>query len=316
MKRVLVTGATGLVGGAVLRRLLREGYAVVMATSTAGVESRHPALTVVPFDLEAPIPAPALTETLAGCEAVVHAAARLPAGGALDRPENALTLFRLNTVGTVGLMEAASRLAVPAFVFVSTANLFAPAPDAPIDETTPPTPPDLYALSKLAGESAAALFGRSGATAFASLRISAPYGPGYRTRAVLPLFIERALANHPLTLMGSGGRRQLFTYAEDIATACLACIERRARGVFNIAGPASVSMRDLAGAVLAALPDSTSRIVLTGEPDPNEGRDRRLDLSRARRELGFVPAFDLHAGVRAMVAALVRAEPPPYTVTS
>ena len=313
MKRILVTGGTGLVGGAVVRRFLDGGAAVTLATSTPGVRSRHPALTVVPFDLGWEAPPQALLDTLAGCRAVVHAAALLPSGGLLRTPEGALHLYRLNAVGTLALMEAACRVGMDAFVFVSTINLFGLSAST-IDETTAPSPPDVYALSKLAGEEAAALFDRRGGTAFASLRISAPYGPRYRIRSVLPLFVENALAGRPLRLLGTGNRSQVFTHVDDIAAACAACIERRARGVFNVAGPGPVTMRALAETVIAALPDRGSRIEWSGDPDPDEGRIRSIDLSRARAELGFVPAFDVAAGVRALADAIAAPPALPYVV--
>lgn len=311
--RVLVTGATGLVGRAVLDHLLARAAAVTMATSTPGVVPRAPRLSVVPFRLDDPVLAPETERALAGCDAVVHAAAVIPSPADLMDRTAGLAVYRRNLAGTTVLMEAAAAASVRSFVYISALNLFPPSAGLVTEETLP-APPNLYVQSKLCGEGVAAQLDRLGPTRFASLRISAPYGPFYRIRAVIPTFVENALAGRPLRLAGTGERRQLFTCAEDVAVACRLCIERTASGVFNIAGARPVSMRELAETVLAVAPDRGSRIKVSGSPDPDGGRHRRASLERARVELGFVPAFDIADGLRAMIAAIEKPSPPPFAV--
>jgi UDP-glucose 4-epimerase len=308
MSRIVLTGAAGMVGGGILRRLLESGRRVTMATSTPGLRSLHPRLDIAPFDLAAPQPDPALSAALRECDGVVHAAAVVPPREALASPDAMAAAWRANVGGTATLMAAAAAANAPCFVFISALNLFPPTVGV-IDEETRPDPPNLYTLSKLVGEQAAAQFARISATRFAGLRISAPYGPGRRARAVVPTFVEAALAGQDLTLDGDGSRRQLFTFTDDVARACEACLDRRAEGVFNIAGAASVSMLELAQATLRAAPDRGARIVFSGRPDPGAGGDRRADLSRAATVLGWAPEYSLDDGLRAMIAAV---ENPPF----
>lgn len=313
MKRAFVTGATGLVGGAAMRRLLGGGVEVVMATSTPGVAPIHPGLSVVPFNLADRRLSDAAALALASCDAVVHAAAAVPTGAALRDPVALAETWRLNVGGSAVLMAAAVVAGVPAFVHVSALNLF-PADVIAPDEDAPPDPPNLYTESKWAVERAAIHFARLGATRFSNLRISAPYGPGWRIKAVIPIFVEAALAGRDLTVTGAGARRQAFTYVDDVALACQLAATRRAAGAFNIAGPGSTSMLELAEAVarLAARPEV--RVVVDGGPEPEAGRDRRPDLSRARRELGYVPAYALEDGLRAMIAAVQNPPPPLFVI--
>lgn len=311
--KLVLTGGTGLVGGAILRRLLADGHRVTMATSSKGIVSTHANLTIVPWNLNEAELSPLLLGELAACDGVVHAAAVMtpePPGGLAAETR----LYRQNVFGSQTLMVAAVEAEVRSFVCISTANLFA-LDTAHRTEHTLPAPPSLYAASKLAVEQLAEQLTRMGKTAFSSLRISAPYGPGYRTRSVIPLFVEKARAGDPLALMGSGRRKQVFTYVDDIADAVVCCLESAACGVYNVAGPGPVTMEELAHAILAVMPDTQSRIEWADQPDPQEGREINVDLTRARTMLGWSPAFGIQDGVAAMVRELSNQPSPPYRLS-
>ncbi len=297
--RVLLTGGTGLVGGAILRRLLAEGHDVILATSSEAVTAAPAGPSVLRWSLMDADPAAPLRAALEDCDAVVHAAAMIdpPAPG---NRQAQMDLYRFNVLGTQALMAGAVDAGVAGFVYISATNLFGP--DIPhITETSLPRPSSLYTASKLAGETIATILDGDSRTRFCSLRISAPYGAGYRRRAVLPLFLEKARAGVPLPLMGSGKRRQVFTYTEDIATAVLRCLRINASGIYNIAGSESVTMEYLARTVLKLLPDSESCIEWTGKPDPQEARMISIDISKSKDVLGWSPQFDLESGLSDMI---------------
>jgi nucleoside-diphosphate-sugar epimerase len=116
--------------------------------------------------------------------------------------------------------------------------------------------------------------------------------------------LEKALAGQDLELWGSGLREQTFTFTGDIARACDLAFQAGVEGVFTIAGPRPVTMRELAEAVLAAVPGSASRIVMTGQPDPQQDVHHRISFAEAERVFGFRPMVDLGDGLKHMVAAL------------
>lgn len=130
------------------------------------------------------------------------------------------------------------------------------------------------------------------------LRISAPYGPEQRTRTVLRIFIERCLAGLDLMYHGSGRRQQDFTAAYDVARAICAVYTTGANGVFNIAGGNPICMRDLAELVVQTIPGTKSRVLPSGEPDPQEDYRAAYDISKARGVLGWYPTRFLREGIR------------------
>lgn len=308
MNTLLLTGGRGMVGSEVLRHFRMQGWRVIVACS-GRVESRDDAVDVIPFDLSAVVENTALEVAMRRATAVVHCAALLPSSGLLQTNAGARQLYGLNSQGSYDLMDMATRHDVRNFVYISTANLYGPS-TTQIDETLKPTPTDSYMLSKLACEEAASMFGRSAKTRFTGLRISAPYGAAFSVKAVIPIFVQRALAGEALELQGSGQRQQVFTYVGDIARACFSAVVADASGICNIAGPGPVTMAELARSVIKAAGNADASIKFSGQPDPNEGARRQVSIAHAKRLLNWEPAYDLDRGLEAMVANL-RNPPPP-----
>jgi dihydroflavonol-4-reductase len=173
--RALVTGATGFVGAAVARALLREGWQV-RALVRAGADRRNLQgleIETVPGDL---IESASLARAAAGCLAVFHVAAdyRL---GARDPRE----LYRTNVEGTRNVLAAALAAGVQRLVYTSSvATIGLPADGTPGSETTPVALSDMighYKRSKFLAEQVAREAARAGASVVI-VNPSTPVGPG------------------------------------------------------------------------------------------------------------------------------------------
>jgi nucleoside-diphosphate-sugar epimerase len=165
--KVVVTGASGKAGRAVVRDLLTHDYDVL------GVDLAPPAEEFAPFLLADLIEFGQAVECLAGSAAVVHLAA-IPASGI--RTEE--TTFRTNILSTYNVFEAARVLGLERVVWASSETILGlpfereqPA-YAPIDEQHPPYPESSYALSKLLAEELARQLNRWTGTPFVALRFS------------------------------------------------------------------------------------------------------------------------------------------------
>ena len=222
MKSVILTGGTGLIGNAILRELISQKKKVLMASSTKGLISQHPLLSIVPFHLSDPKLKKDLLRGMQNCEGVIHCAAIRPSS---RKPMEMAKLYADNVAGSANLMATAIEFDVPSFIYLSGVNLFS-SDLTLLDESAVPEPRDLYLLAKWVGEQTSNLLNSKSNTSFLNLRVSAPYGPNWKNKAVIPLFLEKTLNNEPITLMGTGKREQVFTYVDDIANATMLCLQK------------------------------------------------------------------------------------------
>jgi len=169
-----------------------------------------------------------------------------------------------------------------------------------------PLADNYYSRSKLNGEYLFLKEYSDNGRPLTVLRINAPYGYQEQRKTVVNTFVENALSGEPLRLMGTGKREQDFIYVDDVAYAFWLALTKKKYGVYNIAGGRSVTMRQLAKLIVQTL-HSSSEIVLDRQPDPQEGARVKIDIRRARKELGFRPRYDLKKGLQKM-AGLYRYE--------
>jgi nucleoside-diphosphate-sugar epimerase len=277
--RVLVTGASGFVGRALVEEL-RHGersYEVHPLERSAG-DLAEPGLAEAVLAEAAP-------------ETVVHAAARIGVVRCEDDPAAAL---RSNVLATAFVARAcASRGA--RLAYVSSADVYGTA--AAADEETPPAPESLYALTKLWGEQAARLYAPAGLFV---LRLANPYGPGVETAAgkgALPTMLEQAERGERIPAYR--GEVRSWCWIGDVAHAIRLVLESGEEGVFNIGSDADpVSLTDaarIACTVAGASPD------LVDEVEPPPGRvTPRIAVDRLRG-LGWRPDIGLEEGMRLLL---------------
>ncbi len=239
--RVLLTGATGFVGGAAAAALARRGDEVVaLVRDPARIPAALAggALRVVPGSLEDPPPA-----ALVGLDAVVHVAGLVDA----RRPAD---FDRVNARAS-GRLAAAVAATSPRARWIQLSSLAATGPGDPARDGDPPRPVSRYGASKLAGEAAVAEHGFPGRTV---LRPPAVFGPG--DRAFLPYFRDLA-RGRPVPLPRRGPARLSFVHVEDLAAALLALLdapeEAVAGRVFHVAGRERPSLPEFVAAVAAAV---------------------------------------------------------------
>ena len=168
--RVVLTGATGLLGGALLRRLHAEGFTLhLLGRNTAALEMLLPGeCTVSHFDLEKPRP----PEGLRSGDVVIHCAALLGNAG-VDRD----TYLRANTESVRVLAIAARDAGARLFQFFSSVSAHGPIASAefPLREESPFRPGSLYGESKMMAEQALA---EVSGLRVQVLRPPVIYGPG------------------------------------------------------------------------------------------------------------------------------------------
>ena len=274
---ILVTGATGFLGGAVARRLAADGRAVVGTgrDARAGAALERDGVRFVRLDLA---DAAGVRAAVAGCEAVVHSAAlAAPWGPVRD-------FWTANVIGTQAVVEACR--GVRRLVHVSTPSVcFGAESRENVAEADPlpAVPLTAYAATKRAAEALVAAAVADGLDAVV-IRPRAIYGPG--DRVVLPR-LAAALRAGRLPRIGDGQNRASVTYVGTAVDAVLACLdgppEIRGR-LYHVADAEPVAVWDMIDRLAAAL----------GAPAPS----RRLSTARATRLAAAFEWTFRRAGVR------------------
>lgn len=291
MKRVVVTGATGTVGKGVIFHLLERDFYVIGVSNNSILQIEHPKFEGVKCNLlDEDQVFQRLFDRSPDC--VVHCAAVVPKTFGEEDPSGPIN-ERIDLNIIMYSRKVGARL-----VYMSTTSIYGFASVTYV-ETSDVNPTGSYLKAKEVSENRIVSCLRD----YVILRICAPYSIDQRSSTVLKIFIENSLANRPLVYHGVGSRRQSFTSTRDIGEIVLLAVEHtEIVGIFNVTGPGSVSMKELAVIVKSAIPDSTSSISESGIPDPEEGRSPVYSLEKAKTLLGWVPRISIREGIEDWVS--------------
>jgi UDP-glucose 4-epimerase len=295
VSRVLVTGGAGFIGSHVVDRLRAAGHVpriYDVRPSPFHADGEIDTAIGDVTDVEA------LRAAMAGCDAVMHLAAAADVGEVEKAPAAS---EQLNSRGTLSVLQAAREAGVRRIVYASTIWVYSDTAGPRVDEETLLSPPaHLYTATKLAGE----LYCNSYAELYdlqcTILRFGIPYGPRARPAAVVPAFVNRALAGEPLTIAGTGEQTRRFVYVEDLAEGVVRGLADVAvNRTYNLVSDEDVSIKQIAETVRSVLGDV--EIVHT-EGRAGDFAGVEVSGARAADELDWRPETPFAEGVRRYVA--------------
>lgn len=296
--KAFVTGATGFIGSHLVARLRMRGWPVVCLIRRP-VRCDDQGISCIPFDLyNATSLAEEIEPYMGKGDVFFHVAAVLP--NAQTETAHYLTA---NAVSTARLLESAAKVGI-SFVYISSLPIIGKPEQLPITEDHPLCPPNPYLCSKLCGEMVCETMRRSAGLRIFSLRVTSPYGAGMNPDTVLPRFVRQVLASQDVHLFGTGQRTQNFVHVNDVVESCLLAANTDHPGVYNIAGPNDISMQNLAELTLRLIPESGSQVLLKNVPDPQDDYRWDVDLSKAKRFLGYSPDIPISEGLSSYISSI------------
>ncbi|MEI2733346.1 MAG: NAD(P)-dependent oxidoreductase [Rhodoblastus sp.] len=315
-KKILVTGGCGWLGSAIVRALLARGDRVVatdlaVSPSIAALASRENRLVAAPADLGEWRQVVDLFRNHAP-DAVIHTAAIVGVAPAADIPTKAL---RVNVEGSINLFEAMRLSGVRRVVHISTEETYGDFLSPVIDEEHPQKPVSVYGLTKLTTEHYGRVYTRDHGLECVNVRTCWVYGPHLPRLRMPRTFVEAALRGEPFHQPDGGDFAVDQVYIDDTVQGVLLALdkERHRFESYNIATGVAPTIRAAADAVNRAIPGAK---ITVGDSGPYKHGGTvlsavkgALDISRARKELGYEPRFDLQKGIEATIAA-TRAGPP------
>jgi len=320
---IIVTGAAGFIGSALVRKLVAGGAHEVIsidALTYAGDMARLDAVSGDPRHqfVKLDVRDGGGLEELLGAKRpsiIYHLAAETHVDRSIDGPE---AFVQSNTVGTLRLLEAARRYYAAAsaaeraafrVVNVSTDEVYGSlGAQGAFTEESPFAPRSPYSASKAGADHFAAAYFQTYGLPVMTTHASNNYGPYQFPEKLIPLALARALAGQPVPLYGDGSNVRDWLHVDDHVTALVRVGARGVAGeTYLVGGGNERSNRELLDTLLAALNDLAPhsgdyRDLITLVAD-RPGHDFRyaVDTTKIGRELGWQPLVGFEEGMTATV---------------
>ena len=297
--RALVTGGAGFLGSHLCDALLGEGYSVVAADNLltgrlANLEHlRNEArFEFLEHDVCSPIP----------CGAVDYVFHFASPASPVDYAAHGIETLRVGSYGTFEALELARRHGAK-FMMASTSECYGDPLEHPQTETywghvNPIGPRSVYDEAKRFSEAVTMAYHRYHQVDTRILRIFNTYGPRMQTNdgRVIPNFMAQALRGEKLTVYGDGSQTRSFCYVSDEIDGIVRLSRSMEHEPVNIGNPNEFTILECAQKVIAV---SASTSTIQYEPLPQDDpKQRRPDITKARRLLGWDPRIDLENGLK------------------
>jgi dTDP-glucose 4,6-dehydratase len=296
--RALVTGGSGFLGSHLCDALLAEGYSVIALDNLltgkqsnlehlrheAGFEFRQVDITL-PFDC-GPV------------DYVFHFAC--PASP-VDYTVHGIETLKVGSLGTFHALEVAQKYGAM-YLVSSTSECYGDPLEHPQKESywgnvNPIGPRSVYDEAKRFTEAVSMAYHRYYKVDTRIARIFNTYGPRMQLNdgRVIPNFMKQALRGEDLTVYGDGSQTRSFCYVSDEIDGLLRLAKSSEHLPVNIGNPTEFTILECAQQVLAVT-GSKSRIRHEALP-PDDPKQRRPDITKARTLLGWEPGVDLESGL-------------------
>jgi dTDP-glucose 4,6-dehydratase len=297
--RALVTGGAGFLGSHLCDALLGDGYAVIAADNllTGRLSNLEHLRNEPRFEfLEQDVCKPF------DCGQVDYVFHFASPASPVDYAEHGIETLRVGSYGTFEALEIARKNSAK-FMMASTSECYGDPLEHPQKETywghvNPIGPRSVYDEAKRFSEAVTAAYRRYHDVDTRLLRIFNTYGPRMQVKdgRVIPNFMWQALRGENLTVYGDGSQTRSFCYVSDEIDGIMRLSRSAEHEPVNIGNPSEFTILDCARKVIAVCGSAST---IQFEPLPQDDpRQRRPDISKARRLLGWEPKIDLEAGLR------------------
>jgi dTDP-glucose 4,6-dehydratase len=302
--RAVVTGGAGFLGSHLCDKLLEHGWDVLcMDNLITGAEANvahlagHPKFQYVRRDVTQPLDADGAVD------AVLHFAS--PASP-VDYLKFPIETMMVGSAGTRNALDLA--LAKQArFFLASTSECYgdpevSPQPETYWGRVNPIGPRAVYDEAKRFSEAMTMAYWRYHQVDTRIVRIFNTYGPRMRLNdgRALPNFVYQALTGQSITVYGDGKQTRSFCYVSDLIEGIYRLLESSEHEPTNIGNPQEITILEFAERIRALI---GAKVKIVFEPLPQDDpKQRRPDISKARRLLNWEPKVSLEDGLRDTLA--------------
>jgi UDP-glucose 4-epimerase len=299
MKKYIITGGAGFIGSHIAEYLSNQGHQVIVLDNLrTGFRSNLNGLNVE-FNKGDIRNENHVNELAKNAHGIFHLAALVSV------PESLLKIKEcvdINTIGTINVLEAAKNNPGCKVVLSTSAANYGNNPLLPKVETMFPEPMTPYAITKLDGEYYLKMYLDQYNVPTASLRYFNVFGPRQNPEssyaAAVPIFINKALQNQPITIYGDGLQTRDFIYVKDVVKANILA-SQIGYETYNVALGHSTSVLELAEKIIE-ITNSKSKIQFL-DARPGDIKHSQADPSKFNR-LGFQPDYSIEKALEETIA--------------
>src|SRR5208282_492909 len=297
--RAVVTGGAGFLGSHLCEKLLENGWDVLCVDNlVTGADhniahlAAHPGFRVQRHDVSLYI------DVAGPVDYVLHFASPASPVDYTRLPIQTLKVGALGTHNSLGLALAKKAK----FLLASTSECYGDPLVSPQKETywgnvNPIGPRGVYDEAKRFAEGLTLAYKKVHKMDVKIIRIFNTYGPRMRLKdgRVVPSFIDQVLHGKPLTIYGDGKQTRSFCYVDDLVDGITKLLLSKISGPVNIGNPKEFTILEFAHLIRKKY-DSKAKIIYKPLPQ-DDPKQRRPDISLARKELGWEPKVPLEEGI-------------------
>jgi nucleoside-diphosphate-sugar epimerase len=298
---VLVTGGNGAVGSDLVKKLLNQSAKVVVlddfSQSSPKNLSIHKNLKIIKGNItDEKILKTTFTKKY---DYIFHLAARFANELSIQNPIEDLVV---NIQGTLQILLHAAKQKPKRFVYTSSSSLYGTQKIISFKETLSPNPSTPYAASKLSAEHYCSAIGKLSGLNYTIVRLSNSYGPfdpPGKFRNVIPNFFDAAMHNKNIVITGTGKETRDFTFIDDIVKGIFLAATKKSseNQIFNLGTGKETQILKIAKIILD-LTKSKSKIVFKPRRSFDPITRRKMDISKAKRLLGYFPETKIESGLQ------------------
>jgi dTDP-glucose 4,6-dehydratase len=299
-RHAVISGAAGFIGSHFCDRLLAEGYEVTALDNLLTGSERNlahlkgnPHFRFILHDVTKPLPVESHVNY------VLHLASPASPKDYLEFP---IETMDVGSLGTRQMLELAQRDNAK-FLLTSTSESYGDPAVHPQVETywgnvNPVGPRSCYDESKRFAEALTMAYHRARGVRTSIARIFNTFGPRMKLNdgRVVPAFLDQALNGKPITIFGDGSQTRSFCYVSDLVDGLYRLLLSEERMPVNVGNPREMTIREFAE-VIAEMTGSKAGIVYHPLPE-DDPKQRRPDISKAKRILGWSPKVTLEEGLK------------------
>ncbi len=302
--KILLTGGAGFIGSHVAETYLRAGHQVIVLDNLSSGKLENLPDGVKFYLLDITSKEVERVMEIEKPDIVNHHAAQISVTVSARDP---ITDARINALGLLNVLNAASKSGVKKFIFISSGGaIYGEADVMPTPETYPPQPLSPYGIHKFLGENYLRFFNEEYGLKSISLRYANVYGPRqdpFGEAGVVAIFINRLLRGEKATIYAypdePEGMTRDYVYVKDVARANLMALEKGENTVVNIGTGKETKTRALYDEIASII--GTNLEPEKGKARPGDLRASCLDNSRAREMLSWEPGVNLKKGLKETV---------------